>query len=77
VEKALDVPSQRLFTGDLLGLTGSGSTAPPTDATSSVLRLLSRKPGVQLTVGDPVSLPTVAVWRELSAILPLLTAESR
>ncbi|MFF5304765.1 hypothetical protein ACFY5F_35950 [Streptomyces sp. NPDC013161] len=77
VEKALDIPSQRHFTSDLLGLTGSGNTAPPTDATSSVLRLLSRKPGVHLTVGDPVALPTVAVWRELSAILPSLTAGAR
>lgn len=68
--EAQDVPAQRLYTSDLLGLTGGPRTSDLADAAGDVAGLLSRVPGALLRVGDPAALPTAPVWDALSGLVP-------
>ncbi|AOR35789.1 hypothetical protein BFF78_36180 [Streptomyces fodineus] len=67
--EALDVPAQRLFTSDLLGLTGGPRTSGSADA-DDVARELSEVPGALLRVGDPTMVPTAPVWDALIGLVP-------
>lgn len=68
--EALDVPRQRLFTSDLLGLTGGPRTTSLSDTGVDVAGLLSRAPGALLRIADPAALSTAPVWNELAAFVP-------
>ncbi|MFJ8602282.1 hypothetical protein ACIREM_26925 [Streptomyces shenzhenensis] len=68
--RALDVPAQRLFTSDLLGLTGGPRTSGPAGAAGDVAGLLSGVPGALLRVGAPAALPTAPVWDALNGLVP-------
>ncbi|MET9104803.1 hypothetical protein [Streptomyces antibioticus] len=68
--EAQDVPAQRLYTSDLLGLTGGPRTSGLVGAAGEVARLLSRVPGALLRLGDPAALPTAPVWDALSGLGP-------
>lgn len=68
--EALDVPRQRLFTSDLLGLTGGSRATSPSGTGVDVAGLLSRAPGALLRIVDPEALSTVPVWDELAAFVP-------
>lgn len=61
---AVDIPVQRLYTSDLLGLMG-GPTTLATDRD-----VFAGVDGVELAVPDLANLPTLPVWEVLSAPLP-------
>lgn len=64
---ATDIPVQRLYTSDLLGLTGGAPTLP-TKTQGNVFTAGVR--GVDLTIPDPAALPTAPAWEALSTALP-------
>ncbi|MFD4577414.1 hypothetical protein ACFWNK_34080 [Streptomyces sp. NPDC058417] len=68
--EAQEVQAQRLYTSDLLGLTGGPRTSGPAGAVGDVAGLLSRVPCVRLRVGDLASLPAEPVWDVLSGLVP-------
>ncbi|MFE8018049.1 hypothetical protein ACFU3O_35580 [Streptomyces antibioticus] len=68
--EALDLPAQRLYTSDLLGLTGGPRTSGTASTADEVAAVLSRVPGALLCVGDPTALPTAPVWDALSGLVP-------
>lgn len=72
--EALDVPRQRLFTSDLLGLTGGPRATSPSATGVDVAGLLSRAPGALLRIMDPEALSTAPVWDELAQFVPGLAA---
>ncbi|GAB3726988.1 hypothetical protein [Nocardiopsis nanhaiensis] len=63
---ATDIPVQRLYTSDLLGLTGGAPTLPPTRGE----KVFTDVGGFDLTIPDPAALPTAPVWETLSAAIP-------
>lgn len=63
---ATDIPVQRLYTSDLLGLTGGAPTLP----TKAQEKVFTGVRGVDLTIPDPAALPTTPVWEALSTALP-------
>lgn len=65
---ASDIPIQRLYTSDLLGLMGGPATLTSDDHSGMFLDVV----GVELTVVSPTELPTAPVWESLSAVLPLM-----
>ncbi len=68
--EALTIPAQRLYTSDLLGLTGGPRTTGPAADDAEVVHLLSQVPGALLSVGDPAALSTAPVWDALKASFP-------
>ena len=70
VVTALDLPVQRLFTSDLLGLAGGSGGGDAACADEDVMALLSRVSGALVRVDDPANLPTVPVWDELVGLVP-------
>lgn len=67
---ALNAPAQRLYTSDLLGLTGGPRTSGLANGAGEVAGLLSRVPGALLRVGAPAALPTAPVWDALNGLVP-------
>ena len=68
VAKAADVPAQRLFVSDLVGLTGG----PPPSRNGAVFDTdgrLCEVPAVLLTVGDLFGLTRAPVWEALAPLL--------
>ena len=61
-----DIPVQRLYTSDLLGLTGAAPTLPP----RSGEKVFTDVDGFDLTIPDSAALPTAPVWAALSPALP-------
>ncbi|WP_344855820.1 hypothetical protein [Planomonospora alba] len=69
---ALDIPAQRLHTGDLLGLTGG--PRPAGRGVSVTRELLGGVPAARLRIGDLRTLPHAPVWEALSDLLSPLGA---
>lgn len=65
---ASDIPVQRLYTSDLLGLMGGPATLDPDDRPG----VFAEAAGVELVVPDPTGLPTAPVWETLAEALPLM-----
>ncbi|NVI87517.1 hypothetical protein [Actinomadura sp. BRA 177] len=77
VAEALTIPAQRLYTSDLLGLTGGPRTTGPAADDAEVVHLLSQVPGALLSVGDPAALSTAPVWDALKALVPGMAGAAR
>ncbi|WP_141925485.1 phosphoenolpyruvate carboxykinase (ATP) [Haloactinospora alba] len=69
VAKAADVPAQRLFVSDLVGLMGGLRSALGEESFEMEERLWE-VPAVLLTVGDAVRLAHAPVWEVLAPLLP-------
>lgn len=61
-----DIPVQRLYTSDLLGLMGGPATLAPDDQGG----MFAGAAGVELTLPDAAGLPTAPVWGTLANVLP-------
>lgn len=64
--EACNIPVQRLYTSDLLGLMGETATPPPKDRGG----VFAGVAGVELTLPTTVELATVPVWETLAGLLP-------
>lgn len=66
--EACDIPVQRLYTSDLLGLMGGPSTQAPEDQGG----VFAPAVGMELTLPHTAELPTAPVWEALADVLPLM-----